>query len=123
MYDLVTETRARLPPHALVVGYGHVGDGNLHLNVSVPALDDAVRDALEPFVYEWTSAARGSVSAEHGIGAMKASALRYSKSDVAVALMRQLKDVFDPHGASCTLRCRASVRSGLQAGGQRPRRG
>lgn len=41
---------------------------------------------------------RGSVSAEHGIGAMKTGALRYSKDEVSIALMKQVKELFDPRG-------------------------
>ncbi len=76
MYDLVEAARARvagLP--CRVVGYGHLGDGNLHLNVSTPVYDDAVLERLEPWVYEWTAARRGSVSAEHGLGRMKAECI------------------------------------------------
>lgn len=40
---------------ASVVGYGHVGDGNLHLNVSAPAYSQQLTQALEPWVYEWTA--------------------------------------------------------------------
>jgi FAD/FMN-containing dehydrogenase len=41
---------------------------------------------------------KGSISAEHGIGAMKTHAIQYSKSGVAIDLMRRIKQVFDPHG-------------------------
>ena len=53
---------------------------------------------LEPFVYEWTAARRGSVSAEHGVGAMKPAELRHSKPPEAVALMRGIKRLMDPNG-------------------------
>lgn len=115
MYDLVDETRARLVraaatagagtsaatvfADAKVLGYGHLGDGNLHLNVSSPAgYDAAMERVLEPFVYEWTAARRGSVSAEHGVGAMKPAELRHSKPPEAVALMRGIKRLMDPNG-------------------------
>ena len=58
-----------------VVGYGHLGDGNLHLNISTRKLDRAIEERLEPFVYEWTSERRGSISAEHGLGQMKADCI------------------------------------------------
>ena len=49
--------RARLEPHgALVSGFGHLGDGNLHLNIYTPGVfekREAVSGAIEPFVYEW----------------------------------------------------------------------
>ena len=82
-----------------MLGYGHLGDGNLHLNVSSPAgYDAALERVLEPFVYEWTAARRGSVSAEHGVGAMKPGELRHSKPPEAVALMRGIKRLMDPKG-------------------------
>lgn len=110
-------------PGVRVVGYGHVGDGNLHLNVSSPGgYDDALLARLEPFVYEWTAARGGSISAEHGIGLMKAQALAYSKSGEAINVMARLKALMDPHrilnpykvtgalGALGALRCPGAVR-------------
>ncbi|KAF4572774.1 FAD-binding Oxidoreductase/Transferase Type 4 [Pleurotus pulmonarius] len=81
-----------------VIGYGHVGDGNLHLNVIAEQYTDEIQDALEPFIYELVASHRGSISAEHGIGAMKTHALHFSKSDVSIALMKQIKQLFDPRG-------------------------
>ncbi|KAK9827995.1 hypothetical protein WJX81_006665 [Elliptochloris bilobata] len=98
MYELVEETRARvagLP--CRVFGYGHLGDGNLHLNVSTPRYDDAVQARLEPWIYEWTAAQRGSVSAEHGMGRMKAECIGYSKPAAAVDVMAQIKALLDPN--------------------------
>jgi D-2-hydroxyglutarate dehydrogenase len=110
MYELVEAMRARLPG-TRVVGYGHVGDGNLHLNVSSPrGHDPAILAAIEPFVYEWTRDARGSISAEHGLGLMKAAAVGYSKSAEAIGVMRQIKNLFDPKGAS-RRQCRACARA------------
>ncbi|KAJ4963836.1 hypothetical protein NE237_023775 [Protea cynaroides] len=98
MYGLVEEMRLRLDQSAKVVGYGHLGDGNLHLNVSVPDYDDAILAQIEPFVYEWTSKRRGSISAEHGIGLMKANKIHYSKSPETVQLMASIKKLLDPNG-------------------------
>ncbi len=50
------------------VGYGHIGDGNLHLNITSRKFDRDVFDLIEPFIYEWTSQHKGSISAEHGEG-------------------------------------------------------
>lgn len=100
MYELVEAVRQRVAhfPDVVVVGYGHVGDGNLHLNVSSPGgYDPELQQQLEPYVYEWTAQQDGSISAEHGIGVMKAAALQYSKSSEAVALMQRLKLLLDPH--------------------------
>lgn len=98
MYDLVEAMRIRLGPAAKVVGYGHLGDGNLHLNISLPEYDDTVLGLVEPFVYEWTSKYRGSISAEHGLGLMKANKIHYSKSPECVDLMVSIKKLLDPNG-------------------------
>jgi D-2-hydroxyglutarate dehydrogenase len=82
-----------------VMGYGHLGDGNLHLNVSSPGgYHAALLSLVEPFVYEWTAAAKGSVSAEHGVGAMKPEQLAYSKPGAAIEIMRGVKAMLDPRG-------------------------
>jgi D-2-hydroxyglutarate dehydrogenase len=82
-----------------VMGYGHLGDGNLHLNVSSPGgYHAALLSLVEPFVYEWTAAAKGSVSAEHGVGAMKRDQLEYSKPSEAIEIMRGVKAMLDPKG-------------------------
>jgi D-2-hydroxyglutarate dehydrogenase len=99
-YNLVEESRTRLEGLAEVVGWGHIGDGNLHLNVAVrdkKSLDGA-RSKIEPWVYEWVSKHRGSISAEHGLGQMKAGAIGYSKSPIAVDIMRLIKTTLDPNG-------------------------
>lgn len=80
LYDLVNVTRKRLDEAGLlgegkpvvdVVGYGHLGDGNIHLNVPVRSYDKRVEKCIEPFVYEWISSHKGSISAEHGLGLSK----------------------------------------------------
>eukprot|EP00958_Prasinococcus_capsulatus_P027659 scaffold5769_cov402-Prasinococcus_capsulatus_cf.AAC.8 len=82
IYALVEDMRDQLrdEPDARVVGYGHLGDGNLHLNISTPSPSQRVLELIEPFVYEWTSKHGGSISAEHGLGLMKAHGIHYSKS-------------------------------------------
>jgi FAD/FMN-containing dehydrogenase len=81
-----------------VIGYGHVGDGNLHLNIVADSYTPEIQDALEPFIYELVASHKGSVSAEHGIGAMKTHALHYSKSAVSIEWMKKVKQLFDPRG-------------------------
>ncbi|XP_057619004.1 D-2-hydroxyglutarate dehydrogenase, mitochondrial isoform X2 [Chionomys nivalis] len=99
LYDLVIDLRTRVGPRAKhVVGYGHLGDGNLHLNVTAEAFSQELLGALEPYVYAWTAEQRGSVSAEHGIGFKKKNVLGYSKPPVAVKMMQQLKVLLDPKG-------------------------
>lgn len=81
-----------------VTGYGHIGDSNLHLNISCPEFTQEIYHKVEPFVYEYTSNLKGSVSAEHGIGFLKKKYTKYSKSPEALALMKDLKATMDPNG-------------------------
>lgn len=92
--------RERLPPQAVrrVCGFGHLGDSNLHLNVTSGHWDEALLAALEPFVYEWTAAHGGSISAEHGIGRLKRRYLHLARPPAAIEAMRRLKHTFDPRG-------------------------
>ncbi len=84
------------------VTYGHVGDGNLHYNLSAPVGgDDALRAAaaeLSAAIYDAVAAGDGSISAEHGLGRTKAAAAAAYKSDVEVDLMRTIKQALDPDG-------------------------
>lgn len=98
MYKLVEETRARMKHLPVtVVGYGHMGDSNLHLNISAAKYDKEILSHIEPFVYEWTADKKGSISAEHGLGQMKPECIRYSKSEEAVELMGRFKSLLDPN--------------------------
>ncbi|KAF0727352.1 hypothetical protein Ae201684_014611 [Aphanomyces euteiches] len=98
-YKIVEDTRERLAKHdAIVVGYGHLGDCNMHLNISTLAYDDGVMKDLEPYVFEWTAERRGSISAEHGIGTHKPEFLHLSKSLPAIDMMRSIKQTLDPNG-------------------------
>lgn len=98
LYELVDEMRMRLGESVKVLGYGHLGDGNLHLNISAPRYDDKILEQIEPFVYEWTANHRGSISAEHGLGLMKANQIYYSKAAEAVHLMASFKKLLDING-------------------------
>ncbi|NXA27997.1 D2HDH protein, partial [Ibidorhyncha struthersii] len=99
LYDLVTDTRARLGRSAKnVVGYGHLGDGNLHLNITAESYSHSLLDAIEPFVYEWTARYNGSISAEHGLGFKKKQFIQYSKPNEAIFLMQRFKAILDPKG-------------------------
>eukprot|EP01116_Phalansterium_solitarium_P001986 TRINITY_DN11845_c0_g1_i1.p1 TRINITY_DN11845_c0_g1~~TRINITY_DN11845_c0_g1_i1.p1 ORF type:complete len:517 (+),score=168.60 TRINITY_DN11845_c0_g1_i1:337-1887(+) len=97
-YPMVDAMRARIGSKGVVVGYGHIGDGNLHLNISTPRYDESVFQLVEPYVYEYTAKHRGSISAEHGLGVMKPSFLHFSKSSAVVETMRAVKRAFDPNG-------------------------
>lgn len=98
LYELVDEMRTRLGEPVKVLGYGHLGDGNLHLNISAPKYDDKILEQIEPFVYEWTARHRGSISAEHGLGLMKANEIYYSKPAEAVQIMASFKKLLDING-------------------------
>ena len=82
-------------PAARTISYGHVGDGNVHVNVLGPAPDDeAVDDAVLRLVLELG----GSVSAEHGIGVAKVQWLVRDRGEATVGAMRAIKDAWDPAG-------------------------
>ena len=91
-------------PGARLVNFGHLGDGNLHYNVQAPATGDAaafLRDcesAVNALVFDAVAAHGGSISAEHGIGALKRDALAERKSPVALQMMRAIKQALDPKG-------------------------
>jgi FAD/FMN-containing dehydrogenase len=88
--------RGDIGDHKLWI-YGHMGDGNLHVNVQVAAQDYlAKRPKIEALVYRGVQAARGSVSAEHGIGLEKKPYLAISRNPAELALMRTLKRALDP---------------------------
>ncbi|EGW31528.1 mitochondrial D-lactate dehydrogenase [Spathaspora passalidarum NRRL Y-27907] len=85
-------------PVVAAVGYGHIGDGNLHLNVSVRKYSSEVESLLEPFVYEWIQSRKGSISAEHGLGFQKKNYIGYSKSPVEINMIKEIKNHYDPNG-------------------------
>ncbi|KAJ2938223.1 hypothetical protein O0L34_g17560 [Tuta absoluta] len=98
-YDLVPVLRERLGDRVThVCGFGHIGDGNLHIDVSLPRYNEEVFNLLEPFVFEEVSKLKGSVSAEHGIGFRKPRYIHYSKHPSALQLMADLKTLMDPNG-------------------------
>jgi serine/threonine-protein kinase 24/25/MST4 len=107
LYQLVDDCRERLTklgfvgdddsfPVRAVVGYGHMGDSNLHLNIAVRQYNKEVEKAIEPWVYEWIQKRNGSISAEHGLGVAKKEFIGYSQNDTNIKLMKQLKDLYDP---------------------------
>lgn len=91
---------------AVVGGYGHVGDGNIHINVTVKGYDNdeltnKVQKLLEPYVLEEVAKRKGSISAEHGVGFAKAQYLMLSKSDECIDAMLAIKKALDPNGIMC----------------------
>lgn len=90
-------------PDAEPVVFGHVGDGNLHLNLLPPAGADAAEftarcKAFDEHTYRLIEQFGGSISAEHGIGLLKRSHLHYSKSAGQIEMMRAIKNAIDPTG-------------------------
>jgi FAD/FMN-containing dehydrogenase len=90
-------------PGVRFVTFGHLGDGNLHYNLSAPAGDDAGgfmanAGAANRIVHDLVAAHAGSISAEHGIGQLKREELRRYKSALELELMRRVKDALDPQG-------------------------
>lgn len=90
-------------PGIRVVAFGHVGDGNLHYNLSKPdAQDNAAFLAGQPqvnrIVHDLVHACAGSISAEHGLGQLKREEILRYKSPVEMAMMRSVKQALDPQG-------------------------
>lgn len=100
--ELEAVFEARYPGWEICL-FGHIGDGNLHINVMKPdamSKEDflaRVHDA-DRAIFELVRAHGGSISAEHGIGLLKREWLGYTRSEAEIALMRALKQVFDPKG-------------------------
>jgi FAD/FMN-containing dehydrogenase len=90
-------------PGARLVAFGHLGDGNIHCNVSQPIGADKAAflarwDEVNDLVHGVVAAHGGSISAEHGIGRMKRALLPHVKDPVALEIMRALKRTLDPQG-------------------------
>jgi FAD/FMN-containing dehydrogenase len=90
-------------PGIQLVTFGHLGDGNLHYNVAPPEgvpHDDflANQEAINRIVHDKVAAFGGSISAEHGIGALKRVELTRYKSEVELNMMRAIKAALDPLG-------------------------
>ncbi|MDM1707525.1 FAD-binding oxidoreductase [Thiopseudomonas alkaliphila] len=90
-------------PDFEVVWFGHIGDGNLHLNILKP--DAMEKDeffakcaTVNQWVFETVAKYNGSISAEHGVGMTKRDYLHYSRSAAEIQLMQAVKAVFDPNG-------------------------
>lgn len=90
-------------PEFDVCWYGHIGDGNLHLNIlkpesfSIDAFFERCHQ-INPELFNLIEQRGGSISAEHGVGLLKRDFLPFSRGDAEVGLMRELKSVFDPSG-------------------------
>jgi len=104
--EFVSTTRKRLAEQFADIGFvifGHLGDGNLHYNITrAPHVDEAAHLALQPQVYrvvhDSVHAHGGSISAEHGVGQVKRDEMARYKSAVELGLMRRIKAALDPNG-------------------------
>ena len=90
-------------PDFEIVWFGHIGDGNLHLNILKP--ENLSKDeffakcaTVNKWVFEIVEKYNGSISAEHGVGMTKRDYLTYSRSPAEIAVMKSIKAVFDPNG-------------------------
>ncbi|MGH8178856.1 MAG: FAD-binding oxidoreductase [Steroidobacter sp.] len=94
---------SQIAPDGRIVAYGHLGDGNLHFNVSAPANGDSASliekaPQITRAVHDLIARYGGSFSAEHGIGRLKREELLRYKQPVAIDLMRSIKRAIDPKG-------------------------
>lgn len=85
-------------PDGYVFLFGHIGDSNLHLCVSIGASTPDEQHEVDEIVYSAVRGFRGSVSAEHGIGTLKRDYLAYSRSPEELEVMRRMKAALDPTG-------------------------
>jgi D-lactate dehydrogenase (cytochrome) len=86
-----------------VVPFGHLGDGNIHFNLSQPVGADRQAfigrwEEMNRIVHDIVVEMQGSISAEHGIGRLKKDELAHYKSPVELDLMRRIKQALDPRG-------------------------
>ena len=98
-----TEAAKREIPGVRVVPFGHMGDGNIHFNLSQPPGEDretfiSRTEAIEHVIHDIAVGMDGSFSAEHGVGVLKRGELYRYKSDVEIGMMQAVKRALDPNG-------------------------
>jgi FAD/FMN-containing dehydrogenase len=101
--NAATRAAEAFEPGARVCAFGHLGDGNIHFNVSQPVGADKARflarwDAMNEVVHGIVARLGGSFSAEHGVGRLKRDLLARTKDPASLAVMRQIKATLDPNG-------------------------
>ncbi|NVK21614.1 MAG: FAD-binding oxidoreductase [Kangiellaceae bacterium] len=89
-------------PSFEAIWFGHIGDGNLHLNILAPEDMDYADftqacEQVNPQIFALLKQLGGSISAEHGVGLLKKPYLNYSRSDAEISYMKSIKAVFDPN--------------------------
>ncbi len=103
LIDEATRAVEALEPGARVCAFGHLGDGNIHFNVSQPVGADKAAfldrwDAMNEVVHGIVARLGGSFSAEHGVGRLKRELLARTKDPATLAVMRAIKAALDPNG-------------------------
>lgn len=101
MNDYVDVVRNRLKenwPQSRMVTFGHLGDGNIHLVLTVGSMDEKDALGVQEIVYDELGRRDGVISAEHGIGLEKRAYLKHSRNPQEIALMKTLKKTLDPKG-------------------------
>ncbi len=101
---LAGDTLRKAYPGIRIVAFGHMGDGNIHYNISIPdaaqnkAFMDRHESEVHHLVYGMVTKLEGSIAAEHGLGQLKREQITHYKSPLELELMRSIKQVLDPHG-------------------------
>ncbi|MCB0386529.1 MAG: FAD-binding oxidoreductase, partial [Bdellovibrionales bacterium] len=90
-------------PDFEVIWFGHIGDGNLHINILKPkalSSEEFLKKCheVDKHMFEMIARYKGSVSAEHGVGLTKKPYLHYTRSHEEIQLMKDIKNIFDPDG-------------------------
>lgn len=102
MKDLEPVLRQAYPDWE-VIWFGHIGDGNLHINILRPQgmkKEDFVKECrqVDELVFQAVQRHQGSISAEHGVGLTKKSFLKYTRSDLEIQILKGIKKTMDPEG-------------------------
>jgi len=97
----VEKTVSDIYPDFTIIWFGHIGDGNLHLNILKPEYMEAstfldVCEKTIVSIFNLVKQYQGSISAEHGIGILKKKYLKYSRTTDEIYYMKQIKNIFDP---------------------------
>lgn len=90
--------KVQWPETGKMVVFGHLGDGNLHIMITVRDASHDARHQVEELVYGSLLKYKGSISAEHGVGLEKRHYLSISRSVEEIALMKRMKQAMDPKG-------------------------
>ncbi|KAI8968015.1 hypothetical protein BDF20DRAFT_898394 [Mycotypha africana] len=107
LYKLVKDTKEyfskkdMLGPgkvYSNLIGFGHVGDGNLHIMANLNKTDSDGLKLMDEFIFSWAMKNKGSITAEHGIGVAKVQYMHRARSATQLQLMRTIKRAIDPKG-------------------------